>query len=301
MTSGYGFVAVAVVLFAAWRPVRVLGGAYLFGIVLAAASVLQAHGVSVNQYLLDALPYLVTLVVLAVFARRGRSDTPEALVRSLIQKRLARARSVADRPSRHRPYADHSPSPSSITRKDLSCPKSALAHDSSGGASPWPRSAVALLAACASSIEVRRLVERRLDAACAAAAAASDATTASGTVGFIMVGSHSDYGYNEAVYDASQKLAKDDPNVKVITADNIPETDAVTQTMQSMVDKGAKVIFATSYGYFTYAEKFAAAHPDVVDPAPGRLRDRAPSRRTSAPTGARRSSRSRSAAWPPAA
>jgi ABC-type uncharacterized transport system permease subunit len=83
MTSGYGFVAVAVVLFAAWRPVRVLGGAYLFGIVLAAASVLQAHGVSINQYLLDALPYLVTLVVLAVFARQGRSDTPEALTRSL--------------------------------------------------------------------------------------------------------------------------------------------------------------------------------------------------------------------------
>jgi len=83
MTSGYGFVAVAVVLFAAWRPVRVLGGAYLFGIVLAAASVLQTHGVSVNQYLLDALPYLVTLLVLAVFARRGRSETPEALVRSL--------------------------------------------------------------------------------------------------------------------------------------------------------------------------------------------------------------------------
>lgn len=83
MTSGYGFVAVAVVLFAAWRPVRVLGGAYLFGVVLAAASVLQAHGVSINQYLLDALPYLVTLVVLAIFAKQGRSKTPEALTRSL--------------------------------------------------------------------------------------------------------------------------------------------------------------------------------------------------------------------------
>ena len=83
ISSGYGFVAVAVVLFAAWRPVRVLAGAYLFGVVLAAASVLQAHGVSVNQYLLDALPYLVTLIVLAIFARSGKSDTPEALSRSL--------------------------------------------------------------------------------------------------------------------------------------------------------------------------------------------------------------------------
>jgi simple sugar transport system substrate-binding protein/basic membrane protein A len=83
------------------------------------------------------------------------------------------------------------------------------------------------------------------------------------TVGFIMVGSNKDYGYNEAVYDGSQQLAKDHPDVKVITADNVPETDAVTQAMQSMVDKGAKVIFATSYGYFSYAEKFAKAHPDV--------------------------------------
>ncbi|MFI6933832.1 ABC transporter permease [Streptomyces sp. NPDC050287] len=83
MTSGYGFVAVAVVLFASWRPVRVLFGAYLFGVVLAAASVLQAHGVSVNQYLLDALPYLVTLLALAAFARRGRADAPEELARAL--------------------------------------------------------------------------------------------------------------------------------------------------------------------------------------------------------------------------
>jgi ABC-type uncharacterized transport system permease subunit len=36
-----------------------------------------------NQYLLDALPYLVTLLVLAVFARRGRSETPKELTRSL--------------------------------------------------------------------------------------------------------------------------------------------------------------------------------------------------------------------------
>jgi ABC-type uncharacterized transport system permease subunit len=83
MTNGYGFVSVAVVLFAAWRPVYVLAGSYLFGVVLATAAVLQAHQVAVNQYLLDALPYLATLLVLAMFARRGKSDTPEALVRSL--------------------------------------------------------------------------------------------------------------------------------------------------------------------------------------------------------------------------
>jgi basic membrane protein A len=94
--------------------------------------------------------------------------------------------------------------------------------------------------------------------------AAATAASSSLTVGFIMVGSHSDYGYNQAVYVASQAVAKDMPSVKVITADNIPETNAVTQTMQAMVNSGAKVIFATSYGYFPYAEAFAKAHPSVI-------------------------------------
>lgn len=83
MTSGYGFVAVAVVLFATWRPLRVLVGALVFGVALAASSVLQAHGVGVNQYLLDSMPYLVTLVAFVVLAGRGSADAPEALRRAL--------------------------------------------------------------------------------------------------------------------------------------------------------------------------------------------------------------------------
>lgn len=83
MTNGYGFIAVAVVLFAAWRPFLVLVGSYVFGVALATASVLQAHGVAVNQYLLDALPYLVTLVALVAFARGGGTKAPEGLTRAL--------------------------------------------------------------------------------------------------------------------------------------------------------------------------------------------------------------------------
>lgn len=83
MTNGYGFIAVAVVLFAAWRPLRVVLGSYLFGVALAAASVLQAHGVEVNQYLLDAMPYLVTLLALVVLARGGGSRAPEGISRAL--------------------------------------------------------------------------------------------------------------------------------------------------------------------------------------------------------------------------
>lgn len=118
----------------------------------------------------------------------------------------------------------------------------------------------------------RRLAVRPLSTTAAAAlllataACSSGASNSSGktVVGFLMVGSRSDYGYNQAVYAGSQQLAKDNPDVQVITADNVPESNAVTQAMQSMVDKGAKVIFASSYGYFPYAEKFAKAHPDVV-------------------------------------
>jgi simple sugar transport system permease protein len=83
MTNGYGFVAVAVVLFAAWRPLAVCIGSLLFGVALASAAVVQAHGVAINQYLLDALPYVVTLLALVVFARRAKSVAPEALMRAL--------------------------------------------------------------------------------------------------------------------------------------------------------------------------------------------------------------------------
>jgi len=83
MTKGYGFVAVAVVLFASWRPLGVLAGSFLFGIALALASVFQVHDVAVNQYLLDALPYLITLIALLLFARGGSARAPEGLRRAL--------------------------------------------------------------------------------------------------------------------------------------------------------------------------------------------------------------------------
>ena len=98
----------------------------------------------------------------------------------------------------------------------------------------------------------------------ATASAGAALSTAKITAGFLMVGSKKDYGYNEAVYDGSQAVAKAMPNVKVITADNVPESNAVTTAMDSMVSQGAKVIFASSYGYFPYALKFAQAHPDVI-------------------------------------
>jgi ABC-type uncharacterized transport system permease subunit len=79
MTVGRGFIAVALVIFAAWDPIKALAGAYLFGAAITLGSQLQVRHVHVNQFLLDALPYLSTIVVLVVLARRRRNAAPEAL------------------------------------------------------------------------------------------------------------------------------------------------------------------------------------------------------------------------------
>lgn len=79
MTQGRGFIAVALVIFASWHPLWAMGGAYLFGAALALGPELQVRNVGVNQFALDALPYVMTLVVLVVLAKRSFQRAPEAL------------------------------------------------------------------------------------------------------------------------------------------------------------------------------------------------------------------------------
>jgi simple sugar transport system permease protein len=79
MTQGRGFVAVAVVMFAARHPIKIAGGAYLFGAALALSPALQARGYGINQFALDAVPYALTLVVLVVLGRRRAAEVPEGL------------------------------------------------------------------------------------------------------------------------------------------------------------------------------------------------------------------------------
>src|SRR6478736_66366 len=83
-------------------------------------------------------------------------------------------------------------------------------------------------------------------------------------IGFIFVGPKDDYGYNQAAYEGSQAVAAAHPDLKVVTAENVPEDDNATRVMEKMIDDGAKIIFATSYGHLDPALKVAAAHPDVV-------------------------------------
>ena len=79
MVQGRGFVAVAVAVFAARSPFKVMAGAYLFGGAFALSPLLQVRGVGINQFALDALPYVLVIVVLTVIGRRGTSPAPEGL------------------------------------------------------------------------------------------------------------------------------------------------------------------------------------------------------------------------------
>ena len=84
MTAGSGWIALAIVVFASWKPERVLLGAYLFGGVAILQLNLQAAGVSIPVEYLSMSPYLITIVVLvAMSANRAKSalNAPAALGR----------------------------------------------------------------------------------------------------------------------------------------------------------------------------------------------------------------------------
>ena len=69
LVAGRGWIALALTTFATWRPLRVLLGAYLFGGVTMAQFALQGAGVDISSQLLAMLPYLATIVVLAIISR----------------------------------------------------------------------------------------------------------------------------------------------------------------------------------------------------------------------------------------
>jgi simple sugar transport system permease protein len=80
MTSGMGFIAVALVYFGGWRPVGVLLGALLFSVVIAFQLWLQVKGVAIPSDLLVMLPYILTIVALVLTVQRVRA--PSALTKS---------------------------------------------------------------------------------------------------------------------------------------------------------------------------------------------------------------------------
>lgn len=81
MIAGRGWIAVALVIFAQWRPLRAIVGALVFGGAEALSPQLLAIGADVPVYLMMMLPYVITLGVLIVMAvfRSDRSSAPQGL------------------------------------------------------------------------------------------------------------------------------------------------------------------------------------------------------------------------------
>jgi ABC-type uncharacterized transport system permease subunit len=81
MTSGRGWIAVALVIFAIWNPMRALLGSYLFGGVEALTFRMQTAGVNISTFYLSMLPYILTILVLVLVTIRLRSEAgaPAAL------------------------------------------------------------------------------------------------------------------------------------------------------------------------------------------------------------------------------
>jgi ABC-type uncharacterized transport system permease subunit len=84
MTAGRGWIAVALVVFATWRPARLLLGAYLFGGITILQLYIQAWGWQIPSQFLTMLPYLATILVLVLISAnraRIRLNAPACLGR----------------------------------------------------------------------------------------------------------------------------------------------------------------------------------------------------------------------------
>lgn len=82
VTAGRGWIAVALVIFSAWKPQRAILGAYIFGGLDILGFRLQGiHGINISQYLIDMIPYVVTIIVLVVTSmnKNSKNKAPAAL------------------------------------------------------------------------------------------------------------------------------------------------------------------------------------------------------------------------------
>ena len=82
MTAGRGWIAIAMIIFAQWHPLKAVYSAYLFGGITALQFAMQVRGVAISPHFLQMLPYLFTIVVLsfAMLRARGKSASMEVSV-----------------------------------------------------------------------------------------------------------------------------------------------------------------------------------------------------------------------------
>ena len=77
VVAGRGWIAIALVIFAAWNPYKAILGAFLFGGLDIIGFRLQGAGIHVSQYLVDMLPYLVTIAILVIVSmKKSKRNAP---------------------------------------------------------------------------------------------------------------------------------------------------------------------------------------------------------------------------------
>ena len=81
MTGGRGFIAVALVIFSRWHPLRAIAGALLFSGAVAFQLLLQSSGVQISPFLLDMIPYVLTILVLIAWGGNRKQSAPASLGR----------------------------------------------------------------------------------------------------------------------------------------------------------------------------------------------------------------------------
>jgi simple sugar transport system permease protein len=90
MSGGRGWIALALVVFASWRPWRILAGGYLFGAVTILQLHAQAFGIGIPSQFLSMLPYAATVVVLVIISHNRRTtliNTPASLGKAFVPDR----------------------------------------------------------------------------------------------------------------------------------------------------------------------------------------------------------------------
>ncbi len=81
MTGGRGFIVVALVIFSKWHPLRAISGVLVFSGAVAFQLLLQVSGVSISPFLLDMIPFVLTLAVLIIWGGTRKYSAPATLGR----------------------------------------------------------------------------------------------------------------------------------------------------------------------------------------------------------------------------
>jgi basic membrane lipoprotein Med (substrate-binding protein (PBP1-ABC) superfamily) len=84
------------------------------------------------------------------------------------------------------------------------------------------------------------------------------------TVGALHVGSVNDNGYNQAMHEGLLNMQANVPGIRLLEAEQVPESADAERVMENMIAQGAKLVFPQSFGYLDPALNVAARHKDVV-------------------------------------